>query len=213
MNLNLKQIQFIDTYLKNSEIEFIDVRMEMVDHVASEVANKMVSENLDFYHAFKNYMVIHKKDHQKANKKFRTTTDIKVIRQIGAFFIKPITILVFIGCLVILKLLTSSFDLNQIIRFSPLAILTSLIIFYFISTRIGEKERYSALERIGFILMISTQMVQLFFNPSYQINHFEDHQNLNIFLISFLIVFAIGFVQLVLKYRKEYHMLYKNAFV
>ena len=49
MKLTRDQIHFIDTYLKNSEIEFIDVRMEMVDHVASEVEAKMTSENLDFY--------------------------------------------------------------------------------------------------------------------------------------------------------------------
>ncbi len=212
MNLNLEQIQFIDTYLKNSEIEFIDVRMEMVDHVASEVEAKMEAENLDFYNAFKNYMVVHKKEHKKANKKFIKTTDIKVLKEICIFLIKPISFLILIGCFTILKLLVAYFDIYQILRFSPLIILLALGIFYFLTARIKKKERYSGLERIGFILILITQMVQIFFYPSFQINHFEDHLNLNILLISFLVVLSIGFVQLVLKYRKEYVTLYKNNF-
>ena len=95
MKLNKEQIHFIDTYLKNSGIEFIDIRMEMLDHIASAVENKMQKENLDFYHAYKNYMVIHKKQHLKANKQFIKTTDKKVLIAIGRFFIKPNSLFLF----------------------------------------------------------------------------------------------------------------------
>jgi hypothetical protein len=36
MKLTELQIQGIDTYLKNSEVEFVDVRMGMLDHVACD---------------------------------------------------------------------------------------------------------------------------------------------------------------------------------
>ena len=212
MKLNQEQIHFIDTYLKNSEIEFIDVRMEMLDHVASEVEAKMEVENLDFYNAFKNYMVVHKKEHQKANKKFIKTTDIKVLKEIGAYLIKPRTLVLLISFFALLKTLAGYFDITSILRVAPIVLLLSLGVFYFFTARVKKKERYSGLERIGFILILITQMVQIFFNPSFQRNPLESYQNLNIILVSFFVILAICFVQLVLKYRKQYAALYKNNF-
>lgn len=68
MKLSKENIQFIDNYLKNSEVIYYDIRMEMLDHVATAVEQKMEAENLDFYDTFKNYMVIHKKELMKGNK-------------------------------------------------------------------------------------------------------------------------------------------------
>ena len=58
MSLSSENIQFIDNYLKNSEVIYYDIRMEMLDHVATAVEHKMQAENLDFYDAFKSYMVV-----------------------------------------------------------------------------------------------------------------------------------------------------------
>lgn len=66
MNLTKEQTQFIDQYLKKSEVVFDDLRIELLDHVASAVCFKMVDENLDFYDAFKYYMVENKKSILKA---------------------------------------------------------------------------------------------------------------------------------------------------
>ncbi|NNJ88188.1 MAG: hypothetical protein HKP53_02190, partial [Eudoraea sp.] len=57
MSLPPDKIKFIDTYLKNSDICFIDVRMEMVDHVACAVEKRMDEHGQSFYNAFKDYMV------------------------------------------------------------------------------------------------------------------------------------------------------------
>jgi hypothetical protein len=62
MKLTAENIQFIDNYLKNSEVIYYDIRMEMLDHVATAVEQKMEAENLDFYDAFKSYMLVHKKE-------------------------------------------------------------------------------------------------------------------------------------------------------
>lgn len=53
MRLSKENIQFIDNYLKNSGVSYFDIRMEMLDHVATAVEQKMTVENLDFYDAFK----------------------------------------------------------------------------------------------------------------------------------------------------------------
>ncbi|WP_329806792.1 hypothetical protein [Flavobacterium facile] len=68
MKLTKENIQFIDNYLKNSQVIYYDIRMEMLDHVATAVEQKMEVENLDFYDAFKNYMVINKTELLKLNK-------------------------------------------------------------------------------------------------------------------------------------------------
>lgn len=213
MKLTRDQIHFIDTYLKNSEIEFIDVRMEMVDHVASEVEAKMTSENLDFYNAFKNYMVINKQVHLKDNKKFTKTTDLKVLKALGKLLLKPSSFVLLISFFALFKLIYNYFDVTIILKVAPITILLSLGVFYFISVRARKKERYSGLERIGLILVCITQLVQVLFNPSLQKNPLGSNLNLNIILVSFFLVLAICFVQLVLKYRKEYATLYKKALV
>lgn len=41
IKLSSENIQFIDTYLKNSDIDFIDIRVEMVDHIASDIEAKI----------------------------------------------------------------------------------------------------------------------------------------------------------------------------
>ena len=45
MKLTLQDIQFIANYLKNSEVIYYDIRMEMLDHVATAVEQKMKAEN------------------------------------------------------------------------------------------------------------------------------------------------------------------------
>lgn len=66
MALSKENILFIDNYLKKSEVVFDDLRLELVDYTASAIAFKMTDENLDFYDAFKSYMVENKKEILKA---------------------------------------------------------------------------------------------------------------------------------------------------
>jgi len=70
MKLTKENIKFIDNYLKNSQVEYFDIRMEMVDHISSAIEEKMQIENLDFYETFKNYMLENKKELLIRNEKF-----------------------------------------------------------------------------------------------------------------------------------------------
>ena len=71
MKLNEEQIKFIDKYLQKSDVIFVDVRAELIDHIASAVEEKMHSENLDFYDAFKdaNHFAFYMKDEKGDVKK------------------------------------------------------------------------------------------------------------------------------------------------
>lgn len=62
MKLIQEQFQFIDNYLLNSGVEYLDVRMEMNDHIASAIEDEMQKDTSQtFYEVFKNYMICNKK--------------------------------------------------------------------------------------------------------------------------------------------------------
>jgi hypothetical protein len=67
--LTEEQIQFIDKYLQKADVIFVDIRAEMIDHVATAVEEKMQSENIEFYDAFKDFMVFNKRELLKRNNK------------------------------------------------------------------------------------------------------------------------------------------------
>ncbi len=56
-----ENIQFIDNYLLKSGVIYKDIRVEMIDHVASAVEERMQTNNAIFYDAFKGFMVENKK--------------------------------------------------------------------------------------------------------------------------------------------------------
>ncbi|SHI66432.1 hypothetical protein SAMN04488096_103234 [Mesonia phycicola] len=106
--LTKEEIQFIDTYLKKSGVEFIDVRIEMIDHVASEIENRLEENSTSsFYDEFKLYMIQHKKSLLKNINKYRFTLCSKILKQ----FIKNLfenTVLICFTLLIIKGLVLNS---------------------------------------------------------------------------------------------------------
>lgn len=81
--LTSQEIRFVDNYLKNSGVEFLDVRMEMTDHVASAIESHLEQDKeADFYKAFKSYMIKNKKSLLKNARKQRWAVDLKVLLEI-----------------------------------------------------------------------------------------------------------------------------------
>ena len=52
MKLSKEQIQQIEDYLNNNDIEYIDLHLEVLDHISSDIEVKMETLNLDFEIAF-----------------------------------------------------------------------------------------------------------------------------------------------------------------
>ena len=95
--LSKEDIQFIDTYLKNSEVVFTDIRIEMVDHVASEIEFLMNSGDArGFYYVFKDYMVKNKANLLKHNRQYYKNSDKKIIKSMfkNTFSVKGIVIFI-----------------------------------------------------------------------------------------------------------------------
>jgi hypothetical protein len=73
--LTPQQLQFIDTYLKNSGVRYDDIRYEMTDHVASAI-EEMPG---DFRENFCSYMINHKVELKNSNKVFKELAFSKAI--------------------------------------------------------------------------------------------------------------------------------------
>ena len=60
--LSKHDLQFIDNYLIKHDFIFVDIRYEILDHIATAIKAKMQGESLNFYDAFKSYMVVNRKE-------------------------------------------------------------------------------------------------------------------------------------------------------
>lgn len=85
MKLTADNIKFIDSYLTNSGIKYIDIRMEMTDHIATAL------EGMDgmFYDNFKKYMAANKSQFLSTNRKFANAAIGTALRSIGKEMLGP----------------------------------------------------------------------------------------------------------------------------
>lgn len=148
--LTKENIQFIDNYLKNSDVEYLDVRVEMTDHVASEIEAKMAKgDDRGFYEIFKTYMLENKTTLLKSMKKFRKQADKKVLRLVLQNLYHPKTI-------VSSTILTFSFfqldflSQNREVWISFTVIMLAIVIFLHFT--FGRGQKFSALSRLIFWL-------------------------------------------------------------
>lgn len=159
MKLSQENIKFIDNYLKNSQIDFFDIRMEMLDHISSAVEEKMKAENLDFYDAFKNYMVVNKKELVDKNKKLMKWSFSNALPFLK-FCIKPKSLLLAIIVFIIynyfdvyLKDVSSGLFLGTLLFLVISIVFIQLFMYRFIL-----KDRFFAVEKSSFVLMFVYQI-------------------------------------------------------
>jgi hypothetical protein len=167
MKLTPQNIQFIDNYLTNSEVIYYDIRMEMLDHVATAVEQKMESENLDFYDAFKSYMVLNKKEILKGNK-FWSIYSKDTILNFLKFLIHPIMILIGVSFYLFYKnvAISSCFSESFTIRNLFFLFLIFFALFQLIYFRLILKQRFFVLEKLGGLLTIIYYLQMFFMNQS-----------------------------------------------
>lgn len=165
MKLTTENIQFIDNYLKNSEVIYYDIRVEMLDHVATALEQKMEAENLDFYDAFKSYMVVNKKEILKGNK-FWSIYSKDTILNFFKFLIHPIMILIgvsfyfFYENVAVSNYFSESFTIRNFF-FITVMILSLFQLIYF---HLILKQRFFVLEKLGGLLAIIYYLQMFFLN-------------------------------------------------
>ncbi|MQP25019.1 hypothetical protein GFJ94_08075 [Flavobacterium sp. LMO8] len=192
MKLTSQNIQFIDNYLKNSEVIYYDIRMEMLDHVATAVEQKMEVENIDFYDAFKSYMMVNKKEILKGNK-FWSIYSKDTILNFLKFLIHPLIILIGVSFYFFYENVSISnyFSEAFTIRHLFYVIILILAFFQFIYFHLILKKRFFVLEKLAGLLMI-IYYLQMFF-----VNQYNDEKpsvfTLTLFsyiIIAYLLYFA-----------------------
>lgn len=82
--LTTHQIGFINNYLKNSGVQYTDIRYEMTDHVSTALEEM----EGDFYHNFTQYMLEHKKELLESNKQFSGIARITAVKLVFHNFIR-----------------------------------------------------------------------------------------------------------------------------
>jgi hypothetical protein len=167
-NLTPEQIRFIDTYLKNSGVEFLDIRVEMIDHVASSIEDKLEEdETLNFYDAFKSYMVLNKKSLLKSANRAKWSVDFKVLVDIKKELLKTPLLFTGFGLTAVLYKVEIARLENSRWFLIPLAIV--IITAYFIPVILNYKLKISFLNRLSVYAYLMNYMFYLmstYFEPA-----------------------------------------------
>jgi hypothetical protein len=165
MKLTKENIQFIDNYLKNSEVIYYDIRMEMLDHVATAVEQKMEVENLDFYYAFKNYMVINKSELLKLNKE-EGLHFIEPLKKFGHFIIQPIQIFLTLIVSFAVYIFAIKFGIKNSSNYFLFSVLISYILFGVGHLLINRSKKFYYIDKNFSILFILHQIGNLFYRSA-----------------------------------------------
>ena len=163
MKLSKENIQFIDNYLKNTEVIYYDIRMEMLDHISSAIEHKMELENLDFYDAFKEYMVVNKKDILKGNKEEGGLHFKEPLKKFGLFIIQPFQLVLALCVFLSVYFLTNYFGFKDFYEHYFWVIIISYLVFGFIHFLLTRKKKFYYIDKNFSILFLLYQICNLFY--------------------------------------------------
>lgn len=165
MKLTEDEIKFINNYLKNSEVIYYDIRLEMIDHIATAVEQKMKDENLNFYDAFKDYMVLNKKEILKANHVWSMYSKDTILKFLK-FLANPLMIILafifyfFFANIDVKNYFPNSFSINNFFLVSILIVAVFQILYFYVYL----KERFYTIEKVGGLLALIYNAQIFFFN-------------------------------------------------
>lgn len=165
MKLTPQEIHFIDNYLQKAEVVYVDIRSEMVDHVATAVEVKMNKEHLDFYEAFKQYMVYNKKELLK-NKGAWSVYSKTVMVAFLKFTAHPFRLMIgvvlylFFNFVNVATYFPENFTIQNLFFVILLVVaLGQMIYFHFVLS-----QRFFVLERLGGLLAVLYYLQMFFMN-------------------------------------------------
>ncbi len=193
MALSKGDIIFIDRYLLNSGVEFLDIRMEMIDHIASAIETHIKNgDKRSFYDIFKAYMLTHKQDLLQSNKKFLGVAMRRVGRRVWSQIksVKTIAILsLILGTVLLSSTLLNATHFYNLLKYSAVLILSITVLCYFIVNSKQKGFRNSSLERLGIYFTIFVVILSIIWS----VNDAFIQKNLLIsILFTTLVTFLIG---------------------
>lgn len=202
-NLTLEEIKFIDNYLKNSGVEYIDIRAEVLDHVASEIENRLeANQTSDFYKEFKAYMVQHKNHLLKNAGKYRWSVDKKVLKEV----LKNLINLKVLAPAVLIATILFSVDLKVYLNSTQILIVfyAVLLVLTFIPIILCRKIKLSFLNRIGVLGNLPFLIVHnLILTEKLSFSHYQATYSI---LFWMLISFSYTSICLAREYKQKYQV-------
>jgi hypothetical protein len=199
MKLTVEQIQFIDKYLQKADVIFVDIRAEMIDHVATAVEEKMQSEHLEFYDAFKDFMVFNKRELIKRNNQNFKYFQEAIVAFSQTLF-KPYN-LVFGVFLIVVLAYFNDLKVLKTINYGLFFAVLGIAIIQIIYSRLILRKRYLCLENISSVLTAIYYFTFLF-NGFYR-NFYGNSISIGITLF-LLFAFVIHTIVTVRKFRLRY---------
>lgn len=212
MKLTEENIKFIETYLNNTPIDYIDVRIELTDHIAAAVEVKMQSENSSFYDAFKCYMVENKQDLLKSQEKLKKKNQLEGFAMVWKRFKKPWGIAFFLMICTLLLNFKNWFAID----FPYIAVMWSLLIIisfiYIVFSYPIRQNRFSGLEALGWVMFFVHYLIQVLFNFGQPKPLFYEKIPFIInLLVSVLVCFGIAWIVTFFEQRKLYRRKFRRT--
>ena len=190
MKLEKQQIQFIDKFLQRNDVEFIDIREEMIDHIASAVEEKMTIDNANFHDAFVSYVNFNKKELFKMNKSiwWFSLSEIKSYLQ---YFLKPISLITNFFLIVLFFLFRSNENVVLFKENMAFYFIVSLLVIgmaNFIYFSIIKKKKYFFIEKNSIVLMILYWINLLMLQP------FENNKTVSDVLVLIFMMLCVTYI-------------------
>jgi hypothetical protein len=211
VRLEKEQIYFIENYLENSYILYADIRMEMIDHVASEIEQLINSNNLGFYETFKFYMVHNKATVLDNNKQFIKGADKTILKRLWVELIKLPILLIFCAVLFLSYkwLLTIDVEaLKDIISVFPILSIVPFCTVYVIALTIYKIPRFSGVERLAFVYLMCFQL----FNFLSSFSSFYIQSKSNFFIVAIIMAMMVTLSVLIIKITLQIINQYRNDY-
>lgn len=212
MKLTRENTRFIDTYLDNSNVVYADIRIEMTDHVASEIEDIMQSgDNRDFYYVFKDYMVENKSRLLQNNKRFLKIADRKIAKALFKDMLTFRSLFLFIIALFILFAARDYLDFKSfknILFGIPFFLLIAFGGYYWVALKRYKMDRFSVVERISFPFIVIYHIFSFIMNTSR--SNLETQNTIYlIIIVSLALTITLSLFNITHKLTKEYHQKFK----
>jgi hypothetical protein len=205
MKLTEAQIALIDKALVKAGIRYVDVRMELTDHVAAILEQK----DERFEHHLKGYILQHKKELKALNRKFIAIAMLKVYKQLFIRMLSPLFLLVTAIAFGAVYVINTVFEravtilVLFLIYTGICCLIKSLSGFSMIDATFNRKKQYSYSFGFSFIYL-------LLFYPTLQVFINQDSLSDMILMVYFTIAIALSFAMYttVRKFNKKYKLKY-----
>lgn len=212
MKLTKEQIDFIDNYLKNSGVNYIDIRYEMVDHIATELEMNLadcggdILPDEDFREHFKAYMTENKGQFLASNKEFAKTARKRAFKLILKNIVRPtsllLTPLLFIVLYKVIPMAGIE-TVKDILHITYTVLLIAVVLFDKFNYK-TKTEKFSVVDKMISGCLIAVYVVFVFIRPDKIISNPLWLSAYYTLFIAFITTSAITLLLLSAKYKQQY---------